>query len=67
MTAVSKQYLLNGEPVTGTELIEAAEAYSERFANDWLKQTSVAASILRDHGHRVTDNPEYRAACGLDS
>jgi hypothetical protein len=62
MSVVSKPYLLDDEPVTGRELIRAAEPYSESFASDWLKQTSVAATILRDHGHSVTDNPEYRPA-----
>lgn len=54
----SKKYRIDGEPVSARQLIKAAEALDEDFANDWMKQTSVAAHILRDNGHVVDDNPQ---------
>ena len=56
---MSKKYRIDGDPVTSSQLIRAAAAIDETFANDWLKQTSVAANILRDNGHVVDDNPEF--------
>ena len=54
-----KIYMIDDEPVSPKELIEQAEALDEAFSNDWLKQVSVAANILRDSGYSVTKNPEY--------
>ena len=56
MTA--KKYLIDGNPVTAKELIVEACAWDDCFANDWLKETSVAANILRENGFRVEENPE---------
>ena len=53
-----KKYLIDGRPVTPSELIEAATWVDERFNDDWFKSTSAAASILRDNGHVVEDNPD---------
>ena len=55
---MSKSYLLDGEPVTFQELIRAASKLDHSFACDWLKQTSVAAIILRSRGHIVENNVE---------
>lgn len=57
---MTKPYLIDDEPVTPRELIARAMPYSETFAQTWLKRTSVAASILREHGHRVENNPEFK-------
>lgn len=48
-----KKYLLDGEPVTYRELIQAAARINADFAADWFKQTSVAAQILRGVGYTV--------------
>jgi hypothetical protein len=53
-----KKYLLDGDPLTASELIAAAAAINEPFAKDWFKQTSIAAHILRNNGHTIEINPE---------
>lgn len=55
-----KKYLVDGDPTTARELIQAAEDRDEDFAKGWLKQTSRAAEILRTRGHAVEENPEYK-------
>jgi len=55
-----KKYLLSGEPVTASRLIREASAISPKFDADWLKSTAVAASILREYGHDVENNPEFQ-------
>ncbi len=52
----TKPYLLDGEPVTASELIAAAGKLHTQFAADWFKSTSVATSILRDNGQEVKGN-----------
>lgn len=49
----AKKYLLDGVPVSASQLISEASSIDERFNNDWLKSTSVAASILRENGQEV--------------
>jgi len=56
-----EKYLLDGHPVDASALIKAAADLDSGFAADWLKQTSVAAHILREAGHSVDDNPDYYA------
>ena len=53
---MSLPYKIDGEPVSARRLIELAGSIDERFSRDWLKQTSVAARILRDNGHTVGEN-----------
>lgn len=53
------KYLLDGKPVSARDLIKAAERFNEDFAKDGFKTTSEAATILRQNGSRVEDNPEY--------
>ena len=48
-----KKYLLDGKPITARQLIDAAAYINPGFDNDWLKSTSVAATILRDNGQDV--------------
>lgn len=48
-----KKYLLDGYPVTASQLIDAASDVDDHFASDWMKSTSVAARILRDNGQSV--------------
>lgn len=50
------KYLLDGEPITGSQMITVACQYDEIFANDWFKSTSNAAQILRASGHIVGEN-----------
>lgn len=52
-------YRIDGEPVSGDDIIARASELNERYANDWLKLTSKAAQILREHGHVVDHNPDY--------
>ncbi len=48
-----KKYHIDGVPASATDIVELAESYSIEFSNDWIKQTSTAARILREHGHTV--------------
>ena len=43
-----------------SELVKKAEYYDESFASEWLKQTSVAATILRRNGHEVKYNTKEK-------
>lgn len=61
-TMKNKKYRIDGEPASADDILRMAENYSEKFANDWLKMTSVAAGILRENGHVVDHNPEYTEA-----
>lgn len=53
----TKKYRINGEPVTAHRLIAEAACIDDGFDNDWLKSTSRAASILREYGYVVDENP----------
>ena len=53
------KYLCDNEPVSANDLIRLASDYDDDFAGDWLKQTSVAAQILREHGHTIENNPDF--------
>lgn len=50
----TKEYLIDKEPVTWKELIQKANEYEDQGS---FSRTSVAAKILRDHGHVVENNP----------
>ena len=51
-----KQYLINDEPASARDIIHLADELDDNFKNDWLKQTSVAANILRKNGYIVKEN-----------
>lgn len=51
------KYLIDGEPVHWQEIIRKAEEYG--YSGE-IKQTSIAAKILRENGHVVEDNPDYQ-------
>ncbi len=53
-----KQYRIDGEPATASEIIERAksEGYSDP---DGIYRTSVAADCLRASGHTVDNNPDF--------
>lgn len=57
MTA--KKYRIDGEPASARDIIDRASDLSERYANAWLKMSSEAARILRQHGHVVDHNPDW--------
>ena len=54
------RYMFDGRPITSTGIIKEAAKVDQYFANDWLKQTSVAAAILRAYGHTVEENPNFK-------
>ena len=56
----NKKYLLDGEPISSSGLIDAATSIDARFAADWYKDTSTAALILRENGQTVEHNKEVR-------
>ncbi len=51
-----RPYLLDGKPVSFTELIHAAEEIGYA-STDGLLHTSEAAQVLRHGGHSVEENP----------
>jgi len=50
-----KEYLIDDEPVTWTELIKRGYALENHEGED-IKSTSQAAEILRRHGYKVGRN-----------
>ena len=40
------------------DIIELAESYSKEFNNSCIQHTSIAANILREHGHTVGELKE---------
>lgn len=50
---MEKCYLVNGEKLSWTELIEFAEDLDADFSETKIKTTSEAAQILREFGHTV--------------
>lgn len=50
---MEKCYLVNGEKLNWTELIEFAEDLDPDFAETKIKTTLEATQILRDFGHTV--------------
>ena len=55
-----KKYHIDFEPVTFRELIKKARELDENFDRQEIQQTSVAANILRKHGHKVGDVAEIK-------
>ena len=53
-------YLLNGTPISASGLIAEAASISYGFSTSFVKQTSVAANILRDNGYLVEENNDYK-------
>ena len=52
------EYLLDGRAIGWKELIRAARELDSDFDSSGFYQTSVAARILRQHGHTVEENRE---------
>lgn len=50
---MEKCYLVNGEKLNWTELIEFAEDLDADFSETKIKTTSEAAQILREFGYTV--------------
>jgi len=55
-----KKYHIDGEPASARDIITRAAGLDGYFANDWCKKTSIAAEILRKHGHTVGDAPKEK-------
>lgn len=51
-----KKYLLDGDPVSARDLINAASDLDADYASDWCQTVSAAACILREHGRTVGQN-----------
>jgi len=52
-TMDEKKYLIDNEPASARDIIELAKEYNEDFRDSFIKQTSIAAEILRDAGHKI--------------
>ena len=48
-----KKYLIDDEPSSAKDIIKKATEYDANFSSNPIKQTSVAAGILRDYGISV--------------
>ena len=52
-----KEYMIDDEPASARDIIMAAKELDSSYGSDGICQTSVAASVLRQHGHTIGDNP----------
>jgi hypothetical protein len=48
-----KQYTIDGKLASASNIIKLASEIDEEFADSFIKQTSVAANILRGHGYKI--------------
>ena len=48
-----KKYFIDNEPASASDIIKKAKEYDDKFTESEIHQTSVAAHILRKHGHVV--------------
>lgn len=56
-----KQYTIDNVPVSASDLINAARALDINYgAWSGILTTREAAQVLRDKGHTVGYNPEYK-------
>ena len=56
-----KQYMIDNEPASARDLIKAAKRLDNEYGTEFaICTTSQAAKILRDNGHTVGYNPEYK-------
>lgn len=51
-----KQYKIDDEPASAEDIINMARLIDVQFDNSHFYQTSVAADIIRRHGHIVDYN-----------
>lgn len=56
-----KKYMIDNDPASARDIILMAKEYDCGFGSDGFCQTSVAAFILRQYGHTVEENPNYKA------
>ena len=56
-----KKYLIDDEPASARDIIKKAKALDDRYGADGFCTTSGAAQVLREHGHSVSENPDYSA------
>ena len=55
-----KKYHIDNEPASAKDIIYKAREYDEDFARGEIHQSSVAAEILRKHGHKVGNISEIK-------
>ena len=55
-----KQYMIDDEPVTSDELIQRAKDLGYDGDDYGVFYTSGSARVLREHGHTVGSNPDYK-------
>jgi len=53
-----KKYHIDFEPASAREIIIKAREYDDEFNKGFILQSSIAANILRKHGHKVGDVTE---------
>ena len=54
-----KQYMIDDKPASANDIIRTAKELDADYGADGFCQTSVAAGVLRRHGHTVGNNPDY--------
>ena len=57
---MEKKFHIDNEPVDMKELIHRAREIDDKFDKQEVQQTSVAANILRQHGHKVGNADEIK-------
>lgn len=55
-----KQYMIDNEPVSADELIKRAKDIGYDGDAYGVFYTSGSARVLREHGHTVEKNPDYK-------
>jgi len=56
----NQQYTIDGEPVSSDELIKRAKALGYDGDAYGVFYTSGSAKVLRDYGHTIENNPNYK-------
>lgn len=55
---MTEKYLIDDEPIDPWDLIDLARDYDSDYDSQFLRKTSEAAKILRQHGFTVDYNRE---------
>ena len=59
MSFDDKKYLIDNEPASAMDIINRAKELDASYGRDGLSMTSTAATVLRNNGHKVEENPSF--------
>lgn len=61
-----KKYMIDSEPASANDLINAAKDLDCDYGRDGFFTTSGATKVLRDNGHTVGYNHEYKNSANTE-